>query len=765
MTLQRQRLTISGVVQGVGFRPYVYRLATHCGLSGWVANTPGGVALEIQGEASSLEAFRQRLPLECPSAARLDTLTAEPRPLQADSGFEVKASHSDGQVAGFVLPDLAPCAQCLFELFDPANRRYRYPFISCTDCGPRWSLMTALPFDRVRTTMAGFRLCQVCEAEYRDSSQRRFHAQTQCCADCGPQLSLTDRYGNLMARAESALEQAISVLEQGKILAVKGVGGYQLLVDATQEAAVTRLRLRKSRPAKPLAILCATTEDARRWALVSNREQAALESAAAPIVLLQKNPSAHPGLAQAVTFDLPLIGILLPSSPLHHLLIRALGFPLVVTSGNRSGEPLATDNHDAVVRLADLADAFLSHDRPIQRALDDSILRIVADDILMLRRARGYAPTVRLHQTVPPRLALGGHLKSTIAMGRGDHLILSQHLGDLDNAASVAHFQDTVADLTRMFAVKPIETRCDRHPDYGSSLFGLSTTHPIPVQHHIAHIRSCLAEHCPEFPVLGVAFDGLGLGTDGGLWGGEFFIMQGESSTRIASFRPFLLPGGVQAVREPRRVAVALLYQMWGAALSERLDLAPLVSLQPVGVRNLIRMMQAGLNCPGCSSVGRLYDAVASLLDVCQINRYEGEAALRVECLAGDGTNARPYPFAVQAPPDADPPYLIDWHPLFAALVADLPSHTSAQIAARFQRTLIEIVAHIAAQTGLKTIALSGGVFQNAGLTTGAVNHLATLGYTVLRHRFIPPNDGGLAVGQLLSSDVASNNAIPSGQI
>lgn len=761
--LARQRLClrIDGLVQGVGFRPFIYRLATACGLSGWVANTLQGVELEIEGSEAALDAFRQRLTGESPAAACIETVTLEPRPLKHDSGFQLLTSHTDGLTSGFILPDLAPCPRCVAELFDPANRRHGYPFISCTDCGPRWSIVQALPFDRERTTLAEFKLCRACETEYREPDNRRFHAQTQCCPACGPRLTLTDAQGRVIASDEQAMEQAAFLLQQGRIVAVKGVGGYQLLVDATRQAAVLRLRERKARPAKPLAILCASVTEAAQWAWLSTAERQALESPAAPIVLLHSRPQTGHRLAPALTLGIPLLGIMLPSSPLHHWLMRACGFPLVITSGNRSGEPLCSDDQEALNRLGDLADALLMHDRAIVRPLDDSVVRIVAGDRLVLRRARGYSPTVSLPCSLPPRIALGGHLKNTIAISRGRLALLSQHLGDLDNTATEVHVEATLRDLTRLFIPESqdnIETVCDLHPDYGSSTWFRATTRRV--QHHEAHLRACLAEHPPVFPVLGVAFDGLGLGTDGHLWGGEFFVLQPDRCERIATFRPFLLPGGAQAVREPRRVACSLLYQLGGTALCERDDLAPLIALTPVGVRNLIRMMKSGLNSPRCSSVGRWYDAVASLLDLCQVNRFEGEAALRVECAGRAISDPAAYPFRIVPGGSGQPADLIDWAPLLLALLADLPHQPAGWIAARFQQTLIDIIAGVAAKTGLTTLALSGGVFQNAWLTSRALDCLSRQGYSVLRHRMIPPNDGGLSLGQLLAAGLKQDDQV-----
>lgn len=751
----RQRLSIQviGWVQGVGFRPFVYRLAQEYQLTGWVANTPEGVTLEIEGELDALNKFRHRLSAECPAVARIESLTVNTKPSKQDTRFELRTSNTAGSVSSFVLPDLAPCPHCVGELFDPGNRRYRYPFISCTDCGPRWSLLSRLPFDRERTSMANFPLCPTCQAEYHDPDNRRFHAQTQCCPDCGPQWILSSNQGQIMAQTEMALQQAVELLRQGGILAMKGIGGYQLIVDAGNEAAVTRLRERKSRPAKPLAIMCASVADIKNWVSISALEQQVLESSAAPIVLLRKKPSTLALLAPSLAPDIPLLGILLPASPLHHLLINDCGFPLVVTSGNRGGEPLCITEDQALIRLGNIADAFLTHDRPIQRPLDDSVVRVVADDMLMLRRGRGYSPMIKLPKPVHDRIALGGHLKNTVAIGRGEYAILSQHLGDLDNTAAEANFQSTLTDISMLFNLKGSSLVCDLHPDYASSRYaneqGIT---PLRVQHHHAHVLACLAEHEIRDHVLGVAFDGLGLGTDGTLWGGEFLVILPQGYERVASMRPFRLPGGTQAVREPRRVAYSLLHQILGSSATNRTDLATLAAFRPAEKITLTRMLEARLNSPECSSIGRLYDAVASLLNLCQISRFEGEASMLVEFAADGIADPEPYPFLLRQPGQGTERFIIDWEPLILAILDDLPDSSPQRIAARFQQTLVDIILTVATQVGLEHVALSGGVFQNGWLTTRTLECLQKNGFTVLRHRLIPPNDGGLSIGQLLAT-------------
>jgi hydrogenase maturation protein HypF len=754
-SIQRCAIKLSGLIQGVGFRPHVYRLAAESGLNGWVANTPEGAAIEAEGEPASLRRFLARLTGELPPHARIETLAVDTLPPIHYRDFTVRHSATGGSPSIFVLPDLAVCGACLREIADPADRRYRYPFTSCTHCGPRWSIVDGLPFDRERTAMAGFDLCPACRAEYENPADRRFHAQTTCCPECGPRLALWDAEGRERAVRDEALRQTAGLLRGGAIVAVKGIGGFQLLVDAGNADAVARLRRCKARPAKPLAVMCASLEQAGGLCEIAPLERDLLGSAEAPIVLLRKLPGRDRAVADNVAPDNPYLGVMLSYSPLHRLLLDDFGGPVVATSGNLGGEPICIDEREALLRLGGLVDGFLVHDRPVRRPLDDSVVRVAAGQELVLRRARGYPPTVRLPRPLPPALAVGGHLKNTVALSRDGWTALSQHLGDLDTAEARANFRATIAEMERIFGIEPNQVVCDLHPDYAASRHAGETGKPrIAVQHHYAHILSCLAEHRLDPPVLGIAFDGVGLGSDGTLWGGEFLKIYPHGFERMASLRSFPLPGGERAVREPRRAALGLLYEWLGAAALERTDLAPVAALQPAERRTLARMLDRGINAPRCSSVGRLFDAVASLLDLRQVSGFEGDAAMAVEFVAEAGDAAEGYPFALNAAPFSPPGLLVDWEPMIRALLDDVrQGRPAADSAAKFHRTLAEAALAVAQRVGMERVALSGGVFQNRLLTEMTVARLEAAGFTVYRHRRIPPNDGGLALGQLGAID------------
>lgn len=751
---QRLFIRLTGSLQGVGFRPFVYRLALASALCGRVANTREGVVIEVEGPGDAVQRFLARLTSELPPHAEIETLDATPMAPAGYRRFTLEPSETRGRPPVFVLPDIAACPDCLAETFDPANRRYRYPFTSCAHCGPRWSIVEALPFDRERTAMKNFGLCPACRAEYENPDDRRFHAQTTSCPACGPRLALWDSDGRERAVRDEALRQTVSALRAGAIVALKGIGGFQLLADARDEAAVARLRIRKARPSKPLAVMVASLE--RVWALcrTSPLEENALMAPAAPIVLLRRRVTEQSAVAPSVAPDNPYLGVMLACSPLHHLLLADFGAPLVATSGNLSGEPICTDEREALSRLANVADIFLVHDRPILRALDDSVLREVGGRELLLRRARGYAPVVKLRRPLPSVLAAGGHLKNAIAAGLGDRAFVSQHLGDLDTAEARANFARTVAEAEAVFGARPERVACDLHPDYASGRYAESCGKPlVRIQHHYAHVLSCMAENDLEPPVLGIAWDGLGLGGDGTLWGGEFLLAGTKGFRRAAHFRSFPLPGGERAAREPRRAALGLLYEWMGEAAFERTDLAPVSGFAPQELKTLAQMLKRGLNAPRCSSVGRLFDAVASLLGLRQINGFEGEAAMAVEFAAEQAETIESYPFALVEPPaGSSSRRIVDWEPAMAALLDDMKRLPPAVAAAKFHRTLAAAAVAVAEDIGIGRIALSGGAFQNRVLTELIVSALESAGFDVFRHGRIPPNDGGLALGQLMAA-------------
>jgi hydrogenase maturation protein HypF len=658
--------------------------------------------------------------------------------------FQIKASIADGKQSVFVLPDIATCPECICDIFDPASRYYHYPFTSCCHCGPRYSIMTRQPYDRNQTSMAEFNTCHECGQDYQSIDNRRFHAQTIACPNCGPQLKLLDDSGLLLAEKHSALMIASQYLQAGKIIAIKGIGGYQLLVDATNQQAIERLRQRKHRPQKPFALMVADLASAQKLCVINALEQAAFTSPAAPIVLLKRRDTGQ--LANAVAPDSKLLGVMPAYSPLHHLLLREFGSPVVATSGNRQNEPICIDDQQALTRLAGIADYFLTHNRTILRSLDDSIVRLINGKITVLRRARGYTPLpITLKTAMPDTLAVGGQLKSTIAISHDQHIILSQHLGELDSEAAQQQFQATLTDLQQFYQITPTRIMHDLHGGYASSqIAGHQGIEKQPVQHHYAHTLSCMAEHGLEPPALGIAWDGAGLGTDNTLWGGEFLLITNQGFQRYAHFRPFSLPGGVKAIQEPRRAALGLLYEIFADSIFERQDL-------PFSTQEL-NLLQSALtkqiNCPRTTSAGRLFDAVASLLGLCQINQYEGQAAMALENSAASISSDQHYQFQL----NHGAAIVIDWQITLEKLLKDTAHSPPELIATKFHNTLAEIILAIAERAGQKNIVLSGGCFQNAYLAEKAVRKLNTAGFNGYCHEKIPPNDGGLALGQLLAA-------------
>jgi hydrogenase maturation protein HypF len=740
----RLRILVRGAVQGVGFRPFVHRQATALGLAGWVGNSGDGVTVEAEGDRPALAALLPRLGAPPPPARVAAIESAEIAP-RGEAGFAIRPSETAGAAGAEMLPDLAPCADCLAELFDPADRRYRYPFIACARCGPRYSVIAALPYDRVRTAMRPFRLCPRCQAEYDDPADRRFHAEATACPACGPRLALRDGAGRTLAEAEEALLAAAAALRAGRIVAVKGVGGFHLMVDARDAAALARLRARKRRPEKPFAVMFPSLAEVARGCRLLPAEEQLLADPARPIVLLRR---AGDALAAGVAPGIPWLGALLPYAPLHHLLLRELGFPVVATSGNLSGEPLVTDEPQALDRLAGIADLFLVHDRAILRPVDDSVARLVCGRPLLLRRARGYAPApIACTGLRPGILALGGHLKATVALTRADGVALSQHLGDLAGAPARALHRRALAELVDLHRGEVRRVAADLHPDFASAAAAEALGLPLTgVQHHVAHVVSCMAENGIAPPALGVAWDGAGYGPDGTIWGGEFLRVTPAGWRRVAWLRPFRLPGGEAAMREPRRSALGLLFAALGEDAFARTHLPPLAAFSPAERAVVAGMLARGVNAPWTSSAGRLFDAVASLAGLGQRASYEGQAALALEGAADGETAAQPYPFALGG--DAAG-LVLDWQPALEALLADLAAGAGpGAVAAAFHDGLARAVAAVAARLGDARVVLCGGCFQNARLTAAAVAALRAIGAEPFWHRRVPPNDGGLALGQ-----------------
>ncbi len=802
----RLRLVVRGAVQGVGFRPFLFRLAGELRLAGWVNNSVAGVLVEVEGRLAELEQFLLRLESDKPPRSFIQSCEVSWLDAVGYEDFEIRASDQSGDKTALVLPDSATCPDCLREIRDPKNRRYRYPFTNCTNCGPRFSIIEALPYDRAQTTMKSFRMCPECQAEYDDPADRRFHAQPNACPVCGPQVELWP--GNFtktspghapepprrLAGGHDAVLAAAHVIRCGQIVAVKGIGGFHLLADARNTAAVGLLRERKHREEKPFAVMFPALESIQAVCEVSPLEARLLQSPEAPIVLLRRRPGSvfdpPASLSCHIAPGNPNLGVLLPSNPLQHLLMAELGFPVIATSGNLSDEPICTDEFEALERLRGIADVLLVHNRPIVRHVDDSIVRVMLDREMILRRARGYAPLpiqlrsaecgVRNDRTV---LAVGAHLKNSVALAVGEQIFLSQHIGDLETEQANNAFRRVAADLPRLYDTKPEVIAADLHPDYLSVQFALErgclqpqqlarpatvgasrrfnvgeaaaagvrrAPQVLQVQHHVAHVLSCLGENEVELPALGVAWDGTGYGTDGTIWGGEFFLVSEATVERVAHLRPFQLPGGEVAVKEPRRAALGLVYAVCGEQFADCQGLAPVAAFSDAELAGLKTMLDRGINAPSCSSVGRLFDAVASLASLRQETRFEGQAAMDLEfALAGIETDeAYHFPLVVRGAA-----VVLDWAPMVEAIIFDAKRERPVgEIAAKFHNALVEAVVQMATHFDCPRVALSGGCFQNRYLTERTVVRLREEGFQSYWHQRVPTNDGGIALGQVVAA-------------
>ncbi len=821
---KRLKIEIHGAVQGVGFRPFVYRLATELSLNGWVINNARGVFIEAEGPKPALEAFLKRLSTDKPPLAMIQSLDFEWLAPVNFTDFEIRHSEAAGAKTVLVLPDVATCADCLREVLDPTDRRYGYPFTNCTNCGPRFSIIRALPYDRPNTTMRRFTLCPTCQTEYENPLDRRFHAQPNACSVCGPSLEFRVSSSGFQVfsdelrianeeeqkpsfahpnqnpktlnpepetQNQKPLESAVNAIKAGKIVAVKGLGGFHLVVDARNAQAVATLRRRKPRRDKAFAVMVRNMSHARQLCHISPQAEDLLTSPAAPIVLLPKKK--NNAIAKNVAPNNPNLGVMLPYTPLHHLLLQELDGPIVATSGNLSDEPICTDENDAIQRLGHIADSFLIHNRPIQRHVDDSVAWLLLEEPRLLRRARGYAPLpVTLSQKMPVILAVGAHLKNTVALSMGKQVFISQHIGNLESAEAMAAFERVIADFLRLYEASPIAIAHDMHPDYLSTHWAKeqrvsrgageqvrkkparSPAHlltRIPVQHHHAHLAACLAENGEDGPALGVIWDGTGYGSNGVIWGGEFLLGDAAGFERAAHLRPFRLPGGNAAVKEPRRTALALLWELYGEAALTQDHLPPIQSFTPTEKQLLGQMLAKPFNAPLTTSAGRLFDGVAALLALHQQTSFEGQAAMALEYLADkrvtdayqlpvvkdeggrmkdegrrmkDGKNK--HPSFIPHPSSL----ILDWLPMLDALLQDLRTGVDAAvISARFHNGLIEAIVATAKLIGEANVALSGGCFQNRFLTEGATRKLRQAGFKALLHRQVPPNDGGISLGQI----------------
>lgn len=754
----RLRLVVRGLVQGVGFRPFVYRLATSLNLPGWVRNSTDGVHIELEGDGEKLAEFVRRLRAETPPHARIDNVETQTLALAGYSRFTVQQSdNGSADRCALILPDIATCGECVAEIVDPANRRFRYPFTNCTNCGPRFSIIESLPYDRANTTMRVFPMCDECREEYENPENRRFHAQPNACPNCGPHLELWEDNGAVLARHDQALLDACALIRKGSIVALKGLGGFQLLADAGNDEAVQRLRQRKARRDKPFALMYPAAEAVGEHCLLSKKEQELLLSSESPIVLLRRGPGADRGphgVSRHVAPGNPYLGAMLPYTPLHHLLLAELQSPIIATSGNRADEPICIDERDALARLRGIADFFLVHNRPIARQMDDSIVQFVAGREMVLRSARGYAPaTVQLKTSVPNRLAVGAHLKNTVAVSSGRRVFMSQHIGDLTTKQAHEAFTREAASLAAIYDLKPQRITCDQHPDYHSTAFAADSGQPVTrVQHHFAHVLSCMAEYGLQPPVLGVSWDGTGLGTDGTIWGGEFLRVADGGFERVAHLRPFSLPGGDKAAEEPRRSAIGVLYEIFGDELFAMQHLASTQAFRDSELEILRNMLQRRLNTARTSSAGRLFDAVASITDLCQMSDFEGQAAMALQFAAEDGETTEAYDYCWR---DSCLPVILDWQSMIRGILQDVQESVAVStIAAKYHRTLMKMILAVAGQTGIQNVILTGGCFQNRLLAEQSISALRAAGFEPYWHQRIPANDGGIALGQIYQATI-----------
>src|SRR5215208_5816884 len=756
---ERREISVRGIVQGVGFRPFIYSLARRHGLAGLVRNDAEGVHIEAEGAPEELDRFLLGITQEAPSLAVIEAIAWRPLAVLEERAFRIEESREGARRRALVSPDVAACGECLAEIFDQADRRYRYPFTNCTNCGPRFAITRSVPYDRAMTTMSGFEMCPRCRQEYDDPSDRRFHAQPNACPVCGPQVRLLDRFGHeLRGKPEDPILRAARMLRGRAILAIKGLGGYHLACDPFDERAVRTLRGRKVRQDKPFALMARDPEQVRELCKVNPEEESLLTSPARPIVLLERLDSCE--VAEEVAPRQNTLGVMLAYAPLHHLLLGDAGIPLVMTSGNNSDEPIAYRDEEALEQLGEIADYFLVHDRPIHMRCDDSVVRVVDGNMYQIRRSRGYAPApLRVAEDFGRHTgACGGELKNTFCVAKDRHVFLSHHIGDLENYETLRSFREGVEHYCRLFDIQPELVAYDLHPEYLSTKYakGLeeSGLPAVGVQHHHAHVASCLADN--ERPsterMIGVALDGTGYGTDGAVWGGEFFegsVEEGFSRRGHLEYAP--MPGGSAAIRQPWRMALAQLVALYGEEEAVKL---PLELVRWVGERNaqlVARLVERKLNTPPTSSAGRLFDAVAALAGVPGTERttYEGQAAAELE-LAADGPTGRGYRFRLS--PDGEG-WVLETSGIIAGVVEDLlAGRLAGAVSSRFHSTMAEVVVagceKIRGVGGASAVALSGGTFQNLLLLRQVLELLAGRGFTVYRHRRVPANDGGLSLGQ-----------------
>lgn len=763
MSKNRYEIKIRGIVQGIGFRPFIYRIAQELNIKGWVKNTAEGVIINAECEEEIFNQFCEKINQEKPILAEIHSLEIKQLNYIGDKIFKIENSENNNLNINTIIPtDLATCRECLTELFNYNNRRYLYPFINCTNCGSRYSIIDNLPYDRIGTTMKNFTMCLECKKEYNHPLNRRFHAQPNACKKCGPHIELWDKNGNYLTKFEQVIKETVNLIKQGKIIAVKGLGGFHLVVDASNNSAVKKLRLAKNRPYKPFALMYPNLEQIKRDCFVSQLEEKTLLSSPSPIVLLRKKKVNSLNLiCEEIAPNNPYLGVMLPYTPLHHLLINELNSPIVATSGNRQSEPICIDEKGAIQTLNNIADYFLVHNRPILIPIDDSIVRIIDDEIMVLRLARGYAPLAinltdnKLENSLKI-LALGGHLKSTVAMKINQQIFLSQHLGDLDNHENMQNYRQTINHFKTIYNFQPDIIACDFHPDYYSSQYAqeLSTENNksipiVAVQHHIAHIFSTFMEKEIKFPLLGIAWDGTGYGLDHTIWGGEFFYITDDKIQRIASFLPFHLLGGNQAIINPKRIALSLLIQVFNDLenIFKKFDFISSFSAQELKI--LTKMYEQKINSPLTSSVGRLFDGISALLGIVEKVTYEGEGAMKLEFVIDDLSIIETYPFDWQYNENCCS--YIDWKPIIKNIIEDyLHGESVSLISAKFHQTLVKIIDTVAKSVLIKNVVLAGGCWQNKYLLENTLQKLKGANLRIYYPQKFPTNDGGLALGQII---------------
>ncbi|MGB6873323.1 MAG: carbamoyltransferase HypF [Dehalococcoidia bacterium] len=778
-SLKLASISVRGIVQGVGFRPFVYGLAVKHSLKGWVYNTSEDVKIEVEGEAKAVEQFELELETKAPPLAHIENVTIEHHPPLGYKNFEIRHSQAQEGKYQLISPDVATCQACLGELLNPEDRRYRYPFTNCTNCGPRFTIIEDMPYDRPQTTMRYFRMCPQCQAEYDNPWDRRFHAQPNACPKCGPQVELVDNQGNLVTES-NPIAAASQLLEEGKIVAIKGLGGFLLACDATNDTAVKTLRQRKKRSSKPFAIMVATVAEAKRHCYVSPEEEDLLTSPQSPIVLMKWREGSS--VSREVAPNLWFLGVMLPYTPLHHILLRDTGLPLVMTSGNLSEEPIARDNDEALRRLSGIADYFLVHNRDIYSRYDDSVAIVERGTSQLIRRARSYAPyPIRLPFETKQVLGCGAEEKNTFCLTKDNHAFLSQHIGDMENMETLEHFDSTISLYKRLFHVEPEIIAHDLHPDYLATKYaqelGESGMKLVPVQHHHAHIVSCMADNGVDSPVIGVAFDGTGMGADGNIWGGEFLVADYHNFRRAGHLEYLPLPGGDAAVKRPRRTAISYILTLLGendlnaviARTAKKSQLTSIEQVTEVEVEVIRCQIERRINSPLTSSMGRLFDAVSALLGIRGEIDYEGQAAVELEMAAYSSVIARRVSDEAISHAQESYPYhiveeegirIVRLSDLLSAILKDLRQGISkGRISVRFHNTVARMtneVCHlIADETGINNVALSGGVFQNRLLLRKTVSSLESSGFQVFTHSQVPCNDGGISLGQAVIANFA----------